>query len=108
MDVCTLSYERGQSFNREPVGGRVESAIQSSEASTAGGLQVDPATCRSRPSVDGAGFPFAAGFPPSAAPPPFFLRMEREKFRPPSTSSRLPDPSLNPRPCARDPGTFDP
>src|SRR5207247_8396458 len=49
--VCALSYGRRQSLSPRPVPDRAQSAIQSSEAPTSGGLRQDPATSRSQPHV---------------------------------------------------------
>src|SRR3989454_11785655 len=61
--VCTLSYESRQLFNPRPVPDRANSAIQSSEGPSAGGLRLDPATRRSPPRADEAVSASEAGLP---------------------------------------------
>src|SRR2546422_3442040 len=46
MEVCTPSYETGQSFNLQPVRGHGESATRSAVPPAAGGSKADPGTRR--------------------------------------------------------------
>src|SRR3989442_7623142 len=62
MDVCTPSYETGQSFNLQPVRGHGESATRSAVAPAAGGSKADRVTRPFRPRFRGAGPASAAGF----------------------------------------------
>src|SRR5256712_12917701 len=64
MDVCTPSYETGQSFNLQPVRGHGESATRSAVAPAAGGSEADRGRPRFWPRFGGGGPGTPAGFRP--------------------------------------------